>query len=85
MTRRLAYHVLEVIAQQASLGRDKAQAIAMHAHRLRHTFGAELRERTGSDTETAAALGHTGLAYVGRYARRSNDEREATLEQIFKK
>ena len=83
MTRRLAYHVLEQIAQQANLGRDAAQAIAIHPHRLRHTFGAELRDKTGSDTETAAALGHTGLAYVGRYTRRSNDEREATLEEVF--
>jgi integrase/recombinase XerD len=83
MTRRLVYHVLEVIAEQASLGREADEGIAMHPHRLRHTFGAEFRERTGSDTETAAALGHTGLAYVGRYARRSNDEREAALEEIF--
>ena len=42
-----------------------------------------MRDRTGSDTETAAALGHSGLAYVGRYARRSNEEREATLEQLL--
>ena len=81
MTRQLVYHVLRHIAQEAS--KHQKAVIEIHPHRLRHTFGSEYRDKTGSDTETAAALGHTGLQYVGRYVRRSRDERETALEEMF--
>lgn len=32
----------------------------VHPHALRHTIGSLYREKSGSDTETAAALGHAG-------------------------
>ena len=54
-------------------------AFSVHAHRLRHTFGAAYRAASGSDTETAAALGHAGLQYVGRYVRQTDAERLGTL------
>ncbi len=54
-------------------------AFSVHAHKLRHTFGAAYRAASGSDTETAAALGHTGLQYVGRYVRQTDAERLGTL------
>lgn len=54
----------------------------VHPHRLRHTFGFEVRKRTGSDTETAALLGHSGLKYVGRYVRNTEAERQAVLEDL---
>ena len=47
----------------------------VHAHRLRHTFGAAYRAASGSDTETETALGHAGLWYVGRYVRDTDVER----------
>ena len=54
-------------------------AFSVHAHRLRHTFGAAYRAASGSDTETAAALGHAGLQYVGRYVRQTDAERLGML------
>jgi integrase len=52
----------------------------LHPHRLRHTFGARHRERSHDDSETAAALGHRSTKYVGRYARKTDGEREALIE-----
>jgi integrase/recombinase XerC len=79
LTRRTVAIVLDHIAQEASK-HPGARPLTIHPHRLRHTFGAEYRERTGSDTETAAALGHTGLGYVGRYVRKTQEEREKILD-----
>lgn len=81
LTRQLVTHVLKRIALEASKYRQ--DKIELHPHRLRHTFGAEFRAKSGSDTETAAALGHTGLQYVGRYVRKSKQERENELEEVF--
>jgi integrase len=53
-------------------------------HRLRHTFGAKHREKSQSDSETAAALGHQSNKYVGRYARRTDEEREAVIEDAMR-
>jgi len=80
ITRRQVHKILEHIAEEAS--KHKNDIIDIHPHRLRHTFGAEMREKTGSDTETAALLGHAGLKYVGRYVRNTQAEREAILESI---
>ncbi len=55
------------------------ESFHVHPHRLRHTFGAAYRAASGSDTETAAALGHAGLQYVGRYVRETDAERLHTL------
>lgn len=63
--------------------KHSGQIIAVHPHRLRHTFGAEHKDKSGSDTETASALGHASLRYVGRYVRKSDTEGEAALESIF--
>lgn len=56
--------------------------LKIHPHQLRHTFGYEMRQRTGSDTETAALLGHAGLKYVGRYVRRTDEERAELLDDL---
>lgn len=79
ITRRSVGLALDHIADEASKHQG-ATRIDLHPHRLRHTFGAEYREKTGSDTETATALGHTGLGYVGRYVRKTQDEREQVLD-----
>ena len=81
MARQHVHRSLAHLAREASKHRDIP--IHVHPHRLRHTFGAEYREKTGSDTETAAALGHAGLQHVGRYVRRSVEEREAIAEGLF--
>ncbi len=59
----------------------KAVPMTLHPHQLRHTFGALYREASGSDTETAAALGHAGLQYVGRYVRKTDNERIGMLRR----
>lgn len=76
--------VAKILEQIASVAGGSAAGAAMqvHPHRLRHTFGAEYRERTGSDTETALALGHTSLEHVGRYVRRTREERERIIDGI---
>ena len=62
--------------------RNEEQAIYVTPHRVRHNFGAEHRARSGSDTETAAALGHTGLARVARHVRRTRDERRSIIDDL---
>ncbi len=61
----------------------KAVPMTLHPHQLRHTFGALYREASGSDTETAAALGHAGLQYVGRYVRKTDNERIGMLQSAL--
>ncbi len=56
--------------------------LTIHPHQLRHTFGYKVRKLTGSDTETAAFLGHSSLKYVGRYARSTKKEREKILDAL---
>ena len=80
LTRRQIQKILIHLAEEANKHRE--DKIEIHPHRLRHTFGAEIREKTGSDTETAALLGHAGLKYVGRYVRNTQEEREAILDSI---
>jgi integrase/recombinase XerD len=81
LNRRQVAKILERIADVANEFHHR-DAIHIHPHRLRHTFGAEYRDRTGSDTETAAALGHVGLGYVGRYVRKTQEERERVLDEF---
>lgn len=81
LERASVARVFDRLARVASVGR--AQPITFHPHMLRHTFGAAYRAKSGSDTETAAALGHTGLRYVGRYVRRTDAERAETMESLF--
>ncbi len=71
---------LERLSREAN--RHHKDEIKIHPHRLRHTFGFEVRKRTGSDTETAALLGHAGLKYVGRYVRNTDEEREKILDDL---
>lgn len=80
LDRRSVGLLLDHLAQEASKHRDAK--LEIWPHRLRHSFGSEYRAKTGSDTETAVALGHTGLKYVARYVRKTDEEREAVLEQI---
>ncbi len=54
----------------------------LHPHRLRHTFGFAVREKTHSDSETARLLGHQSDKYAGRYARSTDAEREALIDSI---
>jgi integrase len=71
--------VLARIANEATKHRG---AIRMHPHRLRHTFGFEVRARTKSDSETARLLGHQSDRYAGRYARSTQAEREELLDTL---
>ncbi len=73
---------LNLIADEANKHRSEKNKIHLHPHRLRHTFGSMYREKSRSDTETAAALGHSGLKYVGRYVRKTDKEREALLDDL---
>lgn len=82
MHRQYINEIINTIAREASKN-DPARPLHVSPHMLRHTFGAKHREASGSDTETAAALGHTGMAHVGRYTRKTDDERAATLEGLF--
>jgi site-specific recombinase XerD len=79
--RDQVFRILKHIAQEANK-HTLDNPVEIHPHKLRHTFGAEFRDKTGSDTETQQALGHVSLKYVGRYVRRTQEEREATLERI---
>ncbi len=79
MTRRQVHKVLVRLANEATKHQG---AIHMHPHRLRHTFGFEVRERTKSDSETARLLGHQSDKYAGRYSRSTQAEREAILDTL---
>jgi integrase/recombinase XerC len=81
MRREYLGEALRRIAEDAS--KHRKTPIELHPHRLRHTFGARHREASGSDTETAQALGHQSLKYVGRYVRKTDTEREALIEQAL--
>ena len=81
MRRQRIRQGLVKLGQEA--GKHSGEVIVVHPHRLRHTFGAEYRDKTGSDTETASALGHASLKYVGRYVRKTDAERESVMESIF--
>jgi site-specific recombinase XerD len=80
LTRRQVHKLLIRIADEAN--KHRKDKIALHPHRLRHTFGFLVRQKTGSDTETAALLGHSSLKYVGRYVRQTDLERETVLDGI---
>jgi site-specific recombinase XerD len=79
--RDQVFRILTHIAEEANK-HVKDNPIHIHPHKLRHTFGAEFRDKTGSDTETQQALGHVSLKYVGRYVRKAQEEREAVMETI---
>jgi integrase/recombinase XerD len=81
LTRQMIGLILGRIAQEANK-HDGTGSLDIHPHRLRHTFGAEYRQRTGSDTETATALGHASLNYVGRYVRKTQIEREEVIDSM---
>ncbi len=80
LDRRRMGRLLARLAQEAS---TDDRSVTVHPHRLRHTFGSIYREASGSDAETAAALGHAGLQYVGRYTRKAQSERDDLLERMF--
>jgi len=80
INRMTVWRALVKLAQEAT--KHNQDGMKIHPHRLRHTFGFEVRKRTGSDTETAAMLGHSGLKYVGRYVRATDEEREAILDDL---
>jgi integrase/recombinase XerC len=82
LTRQMIGMILTRIAQEANKHRGEDGALQIYPHRLRHTFGAEYRDKTGSDTETATALGHAGLSYVGRYVRKTQQEREDVIDGL---
>lgn len=80
LNRSTIWNVIKKIAREASIHLEKE--IKIHPHQLRHTFACQVRQRTGSDTETAALLGHTGIGNVGRYVRKTDKEREEILDEI---
>ena len=80
IARATVWHIIKRLAEHASA--HSPDQMRVHPHRLRHTFGFEVRKRTGSDTETAALLGHAGLKYVGRYVRQTDEERKAILDDL---
>ncbi|WP_437625992.1 tyrosine-type recombinase/integrase [Sorangium sp. So ce1151] len=79
MTRRQIHRILVRTANEATKHHG---VIHLHPHRLRHTFGFEVRERTKSDSETARHLGHQTDKYAGRYARSTQQEREQLLDTL---
>lgn len=79
LTRRQIHKIVVRIANEAT---KHGGEIHMHPHRLRHTFGFEVRERTKSDSETARHLAHQSNKYAGRYARNSQGEREQLLDTL---
>ena len=79
MTRRQVHHLLVRIADEATKHQG---SIHLHPHRLRHSFGFEVRQRTKSDSETARLLGHQCDKYAGRYARSKQAEREQILDTL---
>ena len=87
--RRSVARIFEDLAKGAgedaalSDGDGNATPVHLHPHRLRHTFGSLYREASGSDTETAAALGHSTMRYVGRYVRKTKQERRDVLGRAF--
>lgn len=81
LTRQQVFAILKHIATEAHKHSPERE-IHLHPHKLRHTFGAEFREKTGSDTETQQALGHVSTKFIGRYVRKTQEEREAVLETI---
>lgn len=83
LNRSRVNQMLRHLAEEANKHCGDGEKITAHPHQLRHTFGSIYREKTGSDTETAAALGHAGLKYVGRYVRKTQAEREQVLEEAF--
>ena len=76
---RIGRILARLATRAATLPNYTGGSFSVHAHRLRHTFGAAYRAASGSDTETAAALGHAGLQYVGRYVRQTDAERLGML------
>ena len=76
---RIGRMLARLATRAATLPNYTGGSFSVHAHRLRHTFGAAYRAASGSDTETAAALGHAGLQYVGRYVRQTDAERLGML------
>ncbi len=78
--RLAVWRAFQKLSREASAHIDGEMSI--HPHQLRHTFGYEVRQRTGSDTETAALLGHAGLKYVGRYVRKTDEERAEILDDL---
>jgi len=79
LTRRQVHKVLVRLANEAT---KHGGHIHVHPHRLRHTFGFEVRQRTKSDSETARLLGHQSDKYAGRYARSTQAERELLLDTL---
>ena len=81
MSRNGIWLVFRKLSREASAHME-GEEMLIHPHQLRHTFGYEVRKRTGSDTETAALLGHAGLKYVGRYTRATDEERAKVLDDL---
>ena len=78
--RLTVWRVFKRLSKEASA--HLVGELKIHPHQMRHTFGYEVRQRTGSDTETAALLGHAGLKYVGRYVRATDEERAVVLDDL---
>lgn len=81
MGRLIIWRIFQKLSREASAHLVDGE-MKIHPHQLRHTFGYEVRQRTGSDTETAALLGHAGLKYVGRYVRKTDEERAEILDDL---
>ncbi len=81
LDRRDVARALAQLADEANKRRNTP--IHLHPHRLRHTFASEFRAKSQSDAETAQALGHTSLKYVGRYTRQTDAERQQQLDELF--
>jgi len=81
MSRNGIWLVIRKLSIEASAHLE-GEEIMINPHQLRHTFAYLVRKRTGSDTETAALLGHAGLKYVGRYTRATDEERAKVLDDL---
>jgi integrase/recombinase XerC len=81
VNRRRVATVLDHIAEEACKHREGQ--LDIHPHRLRHTFGWNIMQKTKSESATARALGHaTKGKYTGWYIGLTQDEQEALLDSI---
>jgi integrase len=81
LSRRTVAVVLDHIAQEANKD-SGAQPMHLHPHRLRHTFGAEYRVRTDSDTDpSGVAAQPRGMSLLGHAADCESTRRGWTLRR----
>lgn len=80
LTRHAISKILTTLAQEAK--KHSKDALHISPHRLRHTFGFEVWNKTRSDAKTAQLLGHGSTKHVGIYSQWTEEEEAQVLESI---